>query len=108
SAPQQQPVLLTPTNGLIEDATSVSFSSDGRTMYYTTNAGDIERRHIWAVPVAGGTPRQLSRGENAETYPQPLASGNSVAVLHFGPKTPASVALLPAAGGETRRIYPDL
>jgi dipeptidyl-peptidase-4 len=106
--PHQQPVLLTPANGLIEDATSVAFSRDGRTMYYTTNAGDIERRHIWAVPVAGGEPRQLSAGENVETYPQPLASGRSVAVLHFGAKTPASVAILPASGGETRRVYPDL
>jgi dipeptidyl-peptidase 4 len=49
-------VLLTTTDGLIEDATSVAFSADGRTMYYTTNAGDIERSHIWAVPVAGGPP----------------------------------------------------
>lgn len=106
--PRQQPVLLTPTNGLIEDATSVAFSSDGRTMYYTTNAGDIERRHIWSVPVAGGTPRQLSTGDGVETYPQPLASGRSIAVLHFGAKTPASVAVLPASGGEARRVYPDL
>lgn len=106
--PQQQPVLLTPTNGLIEDATSVAFSADGSTMYYSTNAGDIERRDIWAVPVAGGEPRQLSRGDDVETYPQPLPSGRSIAVLHFGARTPASVAILPAAGGETRRIYPDL
>lgn len=108
TSPQQQPVLLTPTNGLIEDATSTAFSSDGATMYYTTNAGDIERRDIWAVPVAGGQPRQLTRGDDVETYPQPLASGRSIAVLHFGAKTPASVAILPAAGGDAHRIYPDL
>ncbi|HEX2166002.1 MAG TPA: prolyl oligopeptidase family serine peptidase [Longimicrobiales bacterium] len=108
TVPQQEPTLLTPTNGLIEDATSVAFSTDGSTMYYTTNAGDIERRHIWAVPVAGGEPRQLSSGTNAETHPQPLASGNSVAVLHFGARTPASVAILPADGGEATRVYPDL
>src|SRR5690606_23503407 len=40
--------------------------------------------------------------------PQPLASGSSIAVLHFGARTPASVALVPADGGEARRIYPDL
>src|SRR5690606_37499924 len=45
---------------------------------------------------------------DAETYPQPLASGSSIAVLHFGARTPASVALVPADGGEARRIYPDL
>ncbi|HEX6135587.1 MAG TPA: prolyl oligopeptidase family serine peptidase, partial [Longimicrobiales bacterium] len=106
--PQPQPVLLTPTNGLIEDATSVAFSADGRTMVYTTNAGDIERRHVWAVPVAGGDPVQLSRGSDVETHPQPLASGSRIAVLHFGATTPASVAILPARGGEARRIFPDL
>ena len=106
--PAPQPVLLTPTNGLIEDATSVAFARDGRTMYYTTNAGDIERRHIWAVPVAGGEPRQLSAGSDVETHPQPLASGSSIAVLHFGARTPASVAILPADGGAARRVYPDL
>jgi dipeptidyl aminopeptidase/acylaminoacyl peptidase len=106
--PQQQPVLLTPTNGLIEDATSVAFSADGRTMYYTTNADDIERRHVWAVPTAGGQPRQLSAGNDVETHPQPLASGRELAVFHFGARTPASIAIMPATGGDTRRIYPDL
>jgi dipeptidyl-peptidase 4 len=106
--PQAQPVLLTTTDGLIEDATSVAFSADGRTMFYTTNAGDIERRHIWAVPVAGGTPVQLTSGDDVETHPQPLASGRHLAVLHFGAQTPASVAIVPADGGAARRIYPDL
>ena len=57
------PVQLTTTNGLIEDNTAVQLSSDGKTFYYCTNAGDIERRHIWAVPTDGGTPRQVSTGE---------------------------------------------
>ncbi|HUF51448.1 MAG TPA: prolyl oligopeptidase family serine peptidase, partial [Longimicrobiales bacterium] len=106
--PHSPPVMLTTTDGLIEDATSVSFSADGRTMYYSTNASDIERRHIWAVPVAGGTPTQLSRGDGVETYPQPLGSGRNVAVLYFGAKTPASVGILPASGGDARLLYPNL
>ena len=57
------PTLLTTTNGLIEDATSVTLSKDGRTLYYTTNHGDIDRRHVWAVPTAGGTPKQVSTGD---------------------------------------------
>lgn len=103
------PVRITTTDGLIEDATSVSWSRDrGRTMYYTTNAGDIERRHIWAVPSGGGTPRQVSTGRGIETYPQPLASGSHVAVLYFDARTPASVALVPANGGAPRVIFPTL
>ena len=57
ATPNAKPVLLTTTDGLIEDQTSVALSADGKTLYYCTNAKDIERRHIWAVPVAGGTPR---------------------------------------------------
>ena len=54
ATPNAQPVLLTTTDGLIEDQTSVAISAGRRTLYYCTNAKDIERRHIWAVPVAGG------------------------------------------------------
>jgi len=102
------PVLLTTTNGIIENESSVALSSDGRTLYYTTNAGDIERRHIWAVPTAGGTPRQLTSGEGIETFPAPLASGKRIAVLYFDARQPASVGLVPVEGGKARLIYPKL
>jgi dipeptidyl aminopeptidase/acylaminoacyl peptidase len=102
------PVQLTTTNGLIEDATSVAFSSDGKTLYYCTNAGDIERRHIWAVSTSGGTPRQVSTGDGVERDPTPLASGKQLAVLYFNAAQPASVALVPTAGSVPKIIYPTL
>src|SRR5205085_10003619 len=96
--PASGPVMLTTTNGLIEDATSAALSRDGKTLYYCTNANDIEKRHIWAVPTSGGKePAQISSGDGMETYPQPLS--NKVAVLYFGAAQPASVALVNAAGG---------
>ncbi len=101
------PVLLTTTDGLIEDATSVALSPDGNTLYYCTNANDIESRHIWAVPVSGGTPVQVSSG-GIETYPQPLASGKQIAVLYFDASTPASVGLVPVSGGRARILFPTL
>ena len=76
-----RPVLLTTTDGLIENQTSIALSADGKTFYYCTNAKDIERRHIWAVPVGGGTPVQITTGEGVETYPAPLASGKYLATL---------------------------
>jgi dipeptidyl-peptidase-4 len=106
--PAPDPVMLTTTDGLIEDRTSVSFSPDGGTLYYCTNAQDIERRHIWAVPTSGGAPRRISQGDGVETYPQPVASGREVAVLYFNAKQPASVALVPAGGGEPKIIFPKL
>jgi dipeptidyl aminopeptidase/acylaminoacyl peptidase len=107
-SPNPAPVLLTTTNGIIENATSVAVSPDDRTLYYTTNAGDIERRHIWSVPVAGGTPKQLTTGDGIETYPAPLASGRRLAVLYFDAKQPASVGLVPVDGGKARLIFPTL
>ncbi|HEY5416471.1 MAG TPA: prolyl oligopeptidase family serine peptidase, partial [Gemmatimonadaceae bacterium] len=103
-----KPVLLTTTNGLIEDATSAAVSADGKTFYYCTNASDIERRHIWSVPTAGGTPQRISTGDGIETSPQPLASGKQLAVLYFDASTPASVGLVPADGGKARVIFPTL
>ena len=45
------PVQLTTTEGIIEDATAAALSKDGKTLFYCTNTGDIDRRHIWAVPI---------------------------------------------------------
>lgn len=103
-----RPLLLTTTDGLIEAATDVALSPDGKTLYYCTNANDIERRDIWAVPVGGGTPRQITSGDGIETYPQPLASGRQLAVLYFDARQPASIGLVPAAGGTARVIFPTL
>jgi dipeptidyl-peptidase 4 len=108
SASNPTPVMLTTTDGLIEDATSAALSRDGRTLYYSTNAQDIERRHIWAVSVGGGSPRRVSAGDGIETNPQSLASGGQLAVLYFDARTPASVAVVPETGGTAKRIFPTL
>ena len=108
TAPGPSPVLLTTTNGLIENATSAALSRDGKTLFYCTNAGDVERRHIWAVPVGGGAPRQVTSGDGIETHPRPLASGGELALLYYGVRTPASVALAPTSGGVARTVFPKL
>jgi dipeptidyl-peptidase-4 len=107
-APQERPVLLTTNDGLIEGAASVAYSRDGKTLYYCTNAGDIERRHIWAVPTDGGSaPVQVSTGA-IETNPVALSSGRQLAVLYFDVAQPASVGIVPASGGKARVIFPTL
>jgi len=47
------PILLTPGAFEVED---VSFTSDLQSLVYSSNQDDIDRRHIWRVPVAGGQP----------------------------------------------------
>ncbi len=100
------PTLLTTTDGIIEDSGWVALSADGRTLFYATNTLDIDRRDVWAVPVAGGTPRQVTSGPNIETYPVALADGG-LAVLVSGWDRPQSVALLDPAAGATRIVFPE-
>jgi dipeptidyl aminopeptidase/acylaminoacyl peptidase len=99
------PKELTPGVGAVE---SLNLSSDGNTLFYATNAGDTERRHVWKVPTAGGTAVQLSTGESIEMYPAPLASGKSVAVLSATATRPMSVGFVPSNGGATKIVYPTL
>lgn len=90
------PVLLTPGEGEVEH---VSFTNDGRWLYYAANIGDLDRRALWRVPVAGGKAEKLTGAPGLDTFPAPLASGQRIAVLHATQKTWQSVAIVPAAGG---------
>ncbi|MBA3297623.1 MAG: S9 family peptidase [Acidobacteria bacterium] len=105
--PNARPTLLTTTDGLIENQTSIALSADGKTFYYSTNAKDIDRRHIWAVPVAGGTPAQVTSGVGIETSPVPLASGEILAAQSADWKRPQSISVWKLAGGsnEAARQY---
>lgn len=113
-AMQATPTLLTTTDGIINDGvsdrtfTTWALSRDGGTFYYSTNATDIEKRHIWKVPVAGGTPVKISTDDGVAVSPTPLASGNQVAVLYFGASQPASIGIVPVSGGDTRVVFPTL
>ncbi len=102
-----RPVLLTTTDGLIENQTSVALSSDEKTFYYCTNAQDIELRHIWAVPVTGGTPVEVTTGEGAQTSPAPLASGKYLATLSADWNMPQSVGIWKMAAGPVAAADPQ-
>lgn len=99
--PAAGPVALTHEVGMPEN---VATSPDGRFFYFATNHGDIDRRHIWRVPLSGGRPDQVTRGSEIETYPVALASGDRIALLRAGPRQPQAVAIAPAKGGEPRII----
>jgi dipeptidyl aminopeptidase/acylaminoacyl peptidase len=98
------PIELTPGEGMVE---TTGISADGRTLLYATNAGDIDRRHIWSVPTSGGAARQLTDA-GIEMAPVALASGRSIAVLSSAANRPLSIGIVPAAGGAPRVIFPTL
>jgi dipeptidyl aminopeptidase/acylaminoacyl peptidase len=105
ASPKSKPVLLTTTDGMIETPSDVTISADGKTLFYCTNAKDIERRHIWAVPVAGGDPKQVTTGTGIETYPASLASGKMIATISATWNMPNSVGVWETAASQ-KIVYP--
>ena len=101
----QTPIELTPGAGAVE---TMGLSSDGKTLFYATNADDIDRRHVWKVPTAGGPAVQLTTGDEIEMYPTPLASGKQVAVLTSAATRPLSVGIVSASGGAKKLVFPVL
>jgi dipeptidyl aminopeptidase/acylaminoacyl peptidase len=100
------PADLTPGEGETE---FIGLSADGRTLYYTSNFGDPDRRHLWRAFPSGESPAvQLTQGEGIETEAAPLASGRQVAVFYADARRPRAVALVPAGGGAARVIENNL
>lgn len=96
---------LTPGESIAEHT---GLSSDGRFLFFDSNEGDIDRRHLWKVPTEGGAAVQLTRGDGLEHTPAPLASGDRVALFSAGATQPQSVALVSADGGEPEILAPRL
>jgi dipeptidyl aminopeptidase/acylaminoacyl peptidase len=103
NAPDAAPTLLTPGEGQVHQ---VALSDDGRTLFFTSNVGDQDRKHLWKVPVAGGQPQPMTPGQMVETALVVPGSGQTVALLQAGPRQAESVAIIPAAGGQVRVIGP--
>lgn len=98
------PIDLTPGEAEVEH---IHLSSDGATLFFSSNHADIHGRHVWKVSTSGGKPVQLTRGATIGSYPVALASGKDVAFMSATAKHPMSIALVPASGnGPSRVIAP--
>jgi dipeptidyl aminopeptidase/acylaminoacyl peptidase len=94
-------VLLTPGAFEVEH---VSLAPDAASVVYSSNQDDIDRRHIWRVPVAGGRPpAPLTRGTGIEWSPVEI-DGKTVAFFRSDARRPARPAIL--AGGTERDLAP--
>jgi dipeptidyl aminopeptidase/acylaminoacyl peptidase len=95
-------VLLTPGEHEVHD---VMLTPDRTALLYSSNQGDIDRRHLWRVPVSGGAPVAVTRGQGIEWSPV-VTSAGVVALLHSGARRPATAAIV--MRGELRELAPDL
>ena len=96
------PLLLTPGKAMAE---FISASPDGRFLVYSSNTGplkdDLERRHVFAVPVDSPRPVQLTPGEGIEWAPVVTGDGHTVAFIGGTVQQPMLPAIVPMSGGAT-------
>ncbi len=90
-----QAKLLTPGNFTVE---YVSMSPDRKTIAYSSNQNDIDRRHVWKFSAAGGAPYELTHGTGIETAPVVASDNQTVAVLHSDAKIPMRPAVIVRSG----------
>jgi len=79
--------LLTPGDGEVEAA---ALSLDHGQLIYSTNIGDLERRHIAAVSFSGTAAHRLTDGPTSQWGPTPAAAG-SIAYIEAGWAAPPTI-----------------
>ena len=80
---------------------SPSWSPDGtEVVFYSLRTG---KRHIWAMPSAGGQARQLTSSKAEDYHPRWSPNGGSIS-FHSLRTGNMDIWVLPAEGGEPRQI----
>ena len=104
SASGGEPRELTPGEGEVEH---VALSPDRKTIFYASNIGDIDRRHIWRVNTSSNTaPEKVTKGDGIEWSPAPLAT-SGVLVYLASSYNERSHAVMQAADGKARPLAPE-
>ena len=71
----------------------VSLAPGGKEVLYSSNQGDIDRRHIWKVSVSGGGPTAVTRGASIEWSPVMTSDREAVAFLRSEARKPGHAAI---------------
>jgi dipeptidyl aminopeptidase/acylaminoacyl peptidase len=78
----------------------VTLSPDKREIIFNSNQDDIDRRHLWRVPVGGGKPKTITTGKGIEWMPRLTSDGKAVAYLRSDAQRPAQAVLQSINGNE--------
>jgi dipeptidyl aminopeptidase/acylaminoacyl peptidase len=91
------PVLLTAGDYEVED---VTLAPDKKSILYTSNGNDIDRRHIWRVALPDGKPQPVTHGETMEWSPVQTGTGSYLACLGSTATSPAMPYRITSQGRE--------
>ena len=78
--------LLTPGSFDVE---VVTLANDRRSVIFSSNQDDVDRRHLWRVDLQGGKPQPLTKGETMEWSPLESGTGAQVVCLGSSATVPA-------------------
>lgn len=84
--------LLTPGDFEVQDVNLI----DKQDLLYSSNQQDIDRRHIWTVPLTGGRPKPITRGTGIEV--SPVGDQRHIIVLRSDEYTPLRPAVVTKDG----------
>jgi len=83
-----------------------SLSADRRTVLFSSNQNDTDRRHLWRVSVSGDGLAPLTPGEGIEWSPVETSDGAAIAMLRSDARNPAR-ASIKTGTGEVRDLAPN-
>ncbi len=82
------------------DVEEVALSGDRKSILYTSNQNDVDRRHIWRVSATGGDPQALTSGETIEWNPVETSDGKNVLCLGSAATSPSMPYRITSSGRE--------
>ena len=102
------------------DIEQIAVSHDGKTLIYTSNQDDIDRRHIWRVPVDGNSKAEQwtfaesnnGQEQNRTIEWSPLETGNGILVFFSSSATQPGMPyfltrVVPGMRSERKAIAPE-
>jgi dipeptidyl aminopeptidase/acylaminoacyl peptidase len=95
---------LTPGNYEVEN---ITFPTDKSFVVFSSNNGDIDRRHLWRVSVAGGAPEQITKGDGIEMYPLLFNNGRQIAFFHSTAREPFLPFIASIDGSNMKPLAPQ-
>ncbi len=88
------------------DVEEASLSQDKRSVLLASNENDVDRRHVWRVPISGvAAPEELAKGDTIEWAPVVTGDGKDVLCLGSSAVSPGLVYRL--TGGARELITKD-